>query len=99
MVLGIPLFKKPLIIFVLKYVEVPDVWGAALFHGRFFSPFGGHRRFGKDGFELPELPRSKLRGSGEKDQGPTKIYMLEDVGSKSMSLGLKYGLHSSYQQK
>lgn len=30
-----------------------------------------------------------------KDIFPTQllIYMLEDVGSKSMSLGLKYGLH------
>jgi hypothetical protein len=34
MVLGTPHFKNPLIIFLLKYVEVPDVWGAALFHGR-----------------------------------------------------------------
>jgi len=30
------------------------------------SPLGTAWGFGKDGFELPEVPRSKLRGSGEK---------------------------------
>ena len=65
MVLGIPHFKNPLIIFLLKYVEVPDVWGAALFHGR-WQPFGHRLGIWKRWLWTPRSPKKQTSRLGGK---------------------------------